>query len=414
MGRFGWRALAACAGLPFVLGLQCLNPGPTQTGKTVDWQRHTVNSGANVRPTVVEAADFDSDGKLDIVAGYEGAAPATAAVFIFFQVDGDNFTPVQIATGADLTTIAALAVADIDLDGHTDVVAACNGRLAYLHSPADPRQAGGWTMSAIAQSDDVGIGQWSDVAAGNIDRQDNTDLVACNSTKGWLTWFQSPVAAGSGTGWTRHNIDVSTRSRAAAVILGNISGGAGFVDVFSTAPGENEQRVAWYQNPSDPVTATSWTKSGIGNMPGSTRAAVGDLNGDGRNDIVVINDVAKQVGWYARPVTPTSTWTGYLLAQYTQPTQSPAKPVDVKIAFVGSDNQQDVIVATDQPGTLRWFTPVGTQINIWGENNIRDLAESPGRIAVQDVNGNGRPDVIVPLRATDSAQDSIAWFENPE
>lgn len=411
--RFFPAALLVPA-LPLLLGLQCLNPGTQEHGKTVDWERRLVDASASVRPSAVQVFDFDGDNLLDIVAAYEGQDTVQPGVFIFFQTDVDHWVTVQIGGGAEFTGVLGLAVSDIDTDGHTDVVAACNGALMYMHSPADPRHSAGWTATAIAQSNDASIGQWSDVAIGDIDRQNSLDLVASNSTKGWLVWFQSPASAGSGTGWTRHNIAVSGRSRASAVLLGNISGGAGWVDVFSTAPGEDEQRIAWFQNPSDPVTATSWTKSGIGNMPGSSRAALGDLNGDGRNDIVAINDVAKQIGWYVRPATATSTWSGYVIASLTLPTSSPPTPVDVKTADVNGDNQPDVIVATKTPGRLRWFIPVGTQTYLWGENNIRDLNEDVSRIAVGDINGDGRPDVVAALRGATTAGDAVVWFENPE
>ena len=389
--------------------LNCGTPGAVLPfPKTVAWAQWTVNRGANIRPAAVAVADFDGDGLLDIIAGYPGTDTVTAAVIIFFQTDVDNYTAVQLASHADLTGLAALAVADLDADTHSDVVAACDGRLIYLHSPADPRQAADWTFSTIDQSTGDDIHQWNDVAVGDIDRLGSPDIVACNADIGRLCWFQSPADPTSGTGWIRIDIDATTRTNATSVVLGDIDGGAGWIDIYSTAPGETTGRVAWYQNPTDPV-ADAWSKTAIGNLANATRLAAGDLNGDGQNDVVTINPVGRQVGWYAKPADPTTAWTGYLLTQY-----STNVPTDVKVADIDGNLQLDVVVATEQAGSLRWFTPIGVQTLQWGENNLQDLNEDVGHIALADIDADGRPDVVAPLLAGTTDQDSIAWFENPE
>lgn len=406
------RARLLVSALPVLLGLTCLNPGPQIIGKTANWQQRTVNNVANVRPSAVQIADFDGDSKRDIVVAYEGLSPSPPAVIIFFQTDVDNWSGVQIGGGSDFTGAAALTVGDVDADGRSDVIVACNGRLVYLHSPADPRQAAGWTASTIGQSATAGTGQWSDVIIGNIDSANGLDIVACNGTNDWLSWFVNPGNAANGTGWTRVQIDAGSRDGAAGVAIDDVDGD-GRSDVLSTAADETSARVAWYKNPTTPAT-TAWTKYTVGNMAAATRIAIGDLNVDGRNDAVAINGPGHQIGWYVHSATPTSTWSGYLIAQLTLPTSSPPQPVDVKVADVNGDNQPDVIVATKTTGRLRWFRPVGTQTNPWGENNIRDFTEDLGRIAVGDIDNDGRPDVVAPLRATTTTADSVVWLENPE
>ncbi len=406
------RACLLVSALPVLLGLTCLNPGPQIIGKTANWQQRTVNSTANVRPSAVQTFDFDGDTKLDIVVAYEGAAPILPAVIIFFQTDVDNWTGVQIGNGANLAGVAALAVGDLDADGRRDVIAACNGRLVYLHSPANPRQAAGWTASTISQSDTAGTGQWSDVAIGNIDSANGLDIVASSRTNNWLSWFVNPGNAASGAGWTRVQIDAVSRDGAAGVAIDDVDGD-GRNDVLSTAADETSARVAWYKNPVAPAT-TAWTKYTIGNIAAATRIVIGDLNVDGRNDAVAINGPGHQIGWYVHPATATSTWSGYLIAQLTLPAATPPQPVDARVADVNGDNQPDAIIAANTPGRLRWFRPVGAQINPWGENNIRDFTEDLGRIAVGDIDGDGRPDVVALLRATSGTADSVVWLENPE
>ena len=127
--------------------VSCNSSGFLPFPKTVAWTQRTVDSAANVRPTAVVVADFDGDGLVDIVAGYPGTDTVTAAVFIFFQTDVDNFTGVLLAGHTDLTGLAALAVADLDADGQSDVVAASILTICVPLLPALLWPLGRWIRS---------------------------------------------------------------------------------------------------------------------------------------------------------------------------------------------------------------------------------------------------------------------------
>ncbi len=408
------RWTACLLSMVVLTGTSCL--GTTSSSgfpKTTPWTLHTINTGAAVRPTVCEVFDFNNDGRLDVLAGYAGLNADLPSIFIHFQDDVDNFTSVLLASSAEIAGVTALAIADLDDDGHRDVVAACNGRLLYLHSPADPRQAAGWTATTIDNSSGAGFGQWTDVVVGSIDGTNGPDIIACNNNTGRLCWFMSPSASiANGTGWTRVDIDATTRTNAAGVTIADFDAD-GDNDVISTAPNEaggSAFRIAWYQHPTDPV-ADAWTKIKVGDLTAATRVVLADLNADGRSDVIALNGTGRQIGWYVRPSDATATWSGFLITQFTS-----NMPVDVKAADLDGNNQIDLVVATQASNTLRWFTPTPNHVQTdqWIENNLVDLDASPGRIALGDMDADGRPDVIVPLQGTTTAQDSIAWYENPE
>lgn len=404
--------LLTLSALPLA-GLTCLGTTPS-TGfpRTVDWVRRTINTGAAVRPTFVTTSQIDGDTKLDVVAAYAGQGASNPAVFIHFQESIDSFTAVQVASSAELAGVTALALGDLDGDTHVDIVAACNGQIVYLHSPTDPRNSAGWTLSVIAESEGTGFGQWADVAVGNIDDVNGLDIVAPLAGPGRVSWFKSPASnIVNGTGWLRTDIDATTRTNASGVALDDFNGD-GNTDVISTALDESAARVAWYQNPTNPQT-DAWTKFTVGNLAAPSRVITADLNVDGRTDVLAVNQPGRQIGWYIRPVTATTTWTnaGFLLTTYTT-----ALPLDAKAADIEGNGQPDVVAATNSTSTLRWFmpTPGQTQTAQWLENNIDDITESIQRIALGDIDGDGRPDLVTPLQASSTANDSIAWFENPE
>jgi len=397
--------------LPVFTGSAC-PPGPDGGGaefpKDTAWQLRTINGDAGSRPAVVATADFDADGRRDVLVAYDPEESAQSRVVILFQNAIDNFAAVRIGEGANLDGVAALAIADLDGDEHRDVVAACNGRLVYLHSPANPREASGWTASIIDESSGASIGQWNDVAVGPIDGAHGPDIVACNAAPGRLSWFRSPASdIANGTGWTRVDIDATTRTNAASVALADLNAD-NRLDVVSTAPGESAARIAWYRNPSAPVSDT-WNRFAIGNLAAATRLVLADLNADGRSDCLALNGPGRQIGWYVRPTNATGDWSGYLLTAFTSYT-----PVDLAAEDLDGNTQIDVVVATRNGNTFRWFTPVGVQTRQWVENNLADLGFTPGRFVLADLNADGRTDVIAPLRGATTAQDQVAWFENPE
>lgn len=383
--------------------------GTAEFPKTTTWTQRSVSDSAALMPVVAAVADFDVDGNLDIVVGYQGVAgTGLAAVYIFFQTDVDTFTAVLVGEGATFDGISALDTGDLDGDTHLDIVAACNERLLYLHSPADSRVSAGWTTTTFDGSSGAGFGQWNDIAIGDIDGINGDDIVACNENTGRVSWFVSPAARTSGVGWTIVDIDATDRTNASSVALDDIDGD-GKLDVYSTAPGETAARVVWYSNPTDPAV-DAWTKTTVGNFPAASRLALGDLNVDGRTDLVVLNGPGRQIGWYVKPVSPTTAnWTGYLITQYTT-----ASPVDIQVADLDGNSQPDIVVSTQNPGGLRWFTPIGSQTLQWGENNVKDLDENVGRIALGDIDADGRSDIAAPLVGTTSSLDKAVWLENPE
>jgi len=417
IGRSKWGFFGLALATVGVCGCPFLTPGSSSGfPKTTVWKQNTVNSNVALRPVFTSTEDFDGDEKLDVIAAYTGVLTSGAAVVIYFQESPTNFTTVQIAGGSDLGGVTSLAVADLDKDGHVDVVAACNGRLLYIHSPTDPRQAGGWTTTTIDQSTGASIGPWTDVAIGLIDAINGPDIVACNSSIARWSWFKSPADnIATGTGWTRTDIDADAANRAGAASVALVDfNGDGRLDVVSTSQDGNvDPRIAWYANPTNPTVAANWTRYPVGKLSAATRLAIADLDSDGLSDVIVLNGIGRQIAWYKRPSDATTTWTGYLLTLFTS-----ATPVDVKAADIDGGGQIDVVVGTSNSGLFRWFTPTPDtpQTAQWTENMVRNLASSltPFRFALGDIDGDGRPDVVAPLKGSSTSQDTVVWLENPE
>lgn len=415
---FSMLAVIACAAMIGACDLFPVTPGNPTFPYRDPWPPFVVNNTANVRPTVVALADMNVDGRLDVIAAYEGNAVEQPEVVVFFQVFmGNNITWNAVTAGqaANLNGIAGLAVEDIDADTRRDIIAAANGRLIYLKAPADPTNALLWQSYVIANSEGAGLGQWNDVRVGQIDNLNGVDIVAANATPGRVSFFAAPMNPTTGAGWTRFDIDDVMRAGAAGILLVHLDGDTR-LDVISTAPGEASARLAWYRNPGGNAMM-AWSRFTIGNINSATRLALGDLDRDGRSDVVVTNPGALsapgandgiQVGWYRQPTNPTTPWVGHVLCQFDSNT-----PTDVFVADVDVNGNPDVVVSTRADGTLRWFARRDNIEQLWIENNLADLTADANRIAVGDIDLDARVDVVAALRAASETNDIVRWYQNP-
>jgi len=403
-----------------LFGLMCLGIVVTGTGmscgvnnpggfpKMTAWTPAGVNSGAGRTPLPIAVADLNGDSRLDVVVGYREQVGTDPSIFAFIQTDSGTFTQVLLRRNADMLTISSLAVGDIDGDMQPDVIVGCSGRIVYIRATGDPTVTANWAGTTVDGSTGAGVAIWTDVAIADIDGANGPDIVASNNTPGRVSWLRAPAGATTGAGWTRFEIDATTRAGATSIAVGDVNGD-GRADVYSCAPGEGAARVAWYRNPGGDATG-AWSKFTIGNLSDATRIAIGDLDRDGDVDVAISSPTLGQIGWYVRPGDPTAAWSGFVLTDYTT-----ATPADLKIVDVDGNGQNDVIVTTTSPGTIRWFTPVGVPTAQWVENNLADLGDGPvRRLAVGNVNVGVRQDVVGTRQAIDPANDSVSWFANPE
>ena len=255
------------------------------------FQRHIVQRDDPQRLERHALADIDQDGHLDIVI-----VKNLLGDVLWFRNDGapddGRLWQRHVICAKRLTGAYDVAVGDFDGDGDPDV-AASSWRLSnnYVWFENDGTPATGtWTMRVI----DEKIPETRNIRAADIDRDGDLDLVCTARVANLVVWYENSGQPAR-QGWRKHVID----DRSAQPIHGEIvdmegDGDLDFVLCLGmgyTGDGKQEQ-VAWYENDGSPSDGP-WPKHLIANeMWGAFEAATLDYDRDGDRDVVLTTGYA--------------------------------------------------------------------------------------------------------------------------
>ncbi len=287
--------------------------------------------------------------------------------------------PTSYAVGPVGTDPDAMATADLNGDGHVDVVTAnygndtvsvltgtgTGGFNAYASYPVQPPG-----QAAATQSPES-------VAVGDLNADGHPDVVTANEASDTVS-----VLVNNGDGTLAPAVQLPVGPHPEGVVLTDLTGD-GLPDIVTANEGDGTVTVLMNQ-PADPGTFAPAVTYHTGGTEVDAIAA-GDLNGDGFPDLVTVDpaddtlSVLLNNGDGTFPATP---------AQYATDTTGRA----VAIADTNDDGRPDLIVAN-----LR-AADVGVLLNS-GQGVFQGQVTSrtggfPFGLATGDVNGDNRVDII--------------------
>ncbi len=248
------------------------------------------------QPQGIEVKDIDGDGRPEILTanGGDGTVSILRNTSVTGSLTTNSFAPhVDIATGS---SCGSIVVGDLDGDGKPDIAAANNtdGAVSVLRNLSSP---GNITTNSFAPKVDIAISDYvQQLAIGDLDGDGKLDLTVASylsqkvsvlrntSTVGNLS-FASPVdfsLSGRGhspiladlNGDGKPDLTIVTELNSALSIFQNI-GESGSFTTDSLAP-----RIDF---------GTGWNAWGV---------AAGDLDGDGRPDLVFCNSYDNTISIY--------------------------------------------------------------------------------------------------------------------
>lgn len=273
-----------------------------------------------------------------------------------------------------------------------------------------------------------------EMSLGDIDGNGSLDvLVTDGNTGNNLVWFKNPRPTGNpsvGSQWTRQTIgalntwgkgvaaadidhnglmDVAARSsnlqyiffqtapgtwlnRSFTSSLGIGTEGMTVADIDGDGNADIVSRGFWLRNPGGTASTSlnNWNKYNIGTFDQNFKAVVADINHDGKPDIVTSSsEGTADLAWWSYGAGPTGTWTSHTIV----PNLSNAHTLAV--ADMNGDGKLDVIVGqmlTSTTNQISIYFNVDGQGNQWQQQVVDTTGIHNG--AVGDVNGDGYPDIM--------------------
>ena len=290
------------------------------------------------------------------------------------------------------------SVLDIDGDGKLDIA---SGRNYYL-SP-------NWTkFSDFRDGAETNGPDVDDNYEGTIDV--NNDGRPDILSSGWMRhqgiwWYENPGK--TGVKWKAH--ELHRAEGVEGMVIGNLSGKSDkdvLVNYFSRKPGRG---LIWFEH----LDQAPWYKEHtlgpefIGVRHG---AGIGDINGDGRNDVVTPD------GWFEAPPNPTEEpWIwhpDYQFTAYGADNRPGGAGLPMLVTDANGDGLNDIIIGSDHGYGLAWFEQriengKRTFIKHWIETEYPTFHT----MALADLDGDGKLELITGKQLLSHNGADVGAFE---
>ncbi|MEQ8548418.1 MAG: FG-GAP-like repeat-containing protein [Cyclobacteriaceae bacterium] len=336
----------------------------------------TVPSGASYQPITVLVDGLMAYSASPFVVTFPGGGTVNATSFDAKQDYTTGSNPYSVAIG------------DLDGDGKADLAIA-NGSSNTVSVFRNISTAVGSISYAAKQDYTTGSNPYS-VAIGDLDGDGKLDLAVANRNGSTISVFRN-TSTGSGTISYASKVDYSTGSGPRSVAIGDLDGD-GKADL--AVVNWDISTVSIFRNTStgagtiDYATKVDYT---TGSQPHSV--AIGDLDGDGKTDLAVANRSSGSVSILRNTSTGTGTINFATKVDYSSGTQ----PHSVAIGDLNGDGKADLAVVNVQSNTVSLFQNTST-----GSGNISYAAKvdytsgtNTWSVAIGDLNGDGKPDLVL-------------------
>ena len=283
-----------------------------------------------------------------------------------------------------------VAIADVNRDGKPDILA---GEFWY-ESP-------GWKRHEITTPGDYrdgsrGYSRCFAAFADDINRDGWTDYIVVGFPGTPCHWYENP--RGKTAHWKRHEIwhSACNETPLYADLFGN--GKRVLIMGWQPAGKQNAGQMAWFAPGKDPTKR--WVMHAISKpsergrtIPGTHRFAhglgVGDLNGDGRNDVLCTG------GWWEQPKTDTGRpWTFHAV------NLGPAC-ANMLVTDVDGDKTPDVISSSAHRYGIWWHhqqKQTGGAQTFKRDDLFADLVSQTHALLQRDIDGDGLADLVTGKR----------------
>ena len=350
------------------------NPGCGITSVAFSSQ-HIITTDAGFA-TSVYVADLDLDGDTDVLS-------ASDEKIGWYENLGDgNFSAQRVIT-TDVFAARSVHAADLNGDSYADVLSASAGdnKIAWYENLGD----GNFSAQRVITTDALDA---RSVHVADLNGDYYADVLSASAGDNKIAWYEN---LGDGN-FSAQRVITTDAYGATSVYVADLAGDG--IDVLSASAGDN--KIAWYENLGDGnfsaqrVIATD--------AYGATSVYVEDLDLDGDTD--VLSASGEKIGWYE------NLGGGNFSAQRIITTDA-LDARSVHAADLDADGYADVLSASAGDNKIAWYK------NLGGGNFSVQLIISTDALIPFDVHaGYLDSDDDLDVLSASIEDDKIAWYEN--
>jgi hypothetical protein len=395
--------LTGYSSIPFITTFT----NPTGTGIPANFFKPKVDFVCGTSPHAVAMGDIDGDNKPELVLANSNSNTLsvlrnTATLSI---IDVASFaSKVDFASG---TFTEHVAIADINGDGKRDLVVVNNNNLSVLRNTATLGTIDVASFAAKVDFDLVFTGPVF-VAIGDVDGDGKPDLVAANSGSNNVAILRNTSTAGSISFAAK--VSFATGFTPFSVAIGDVDGdGKPDLVVPNAAVGANSVSVLRNTSITGVVSFAAKVDFTTGATPRSV--AIADVDGDGKSDLVAANSAvaATTLSVLRNTSTPGIIDLGSFAAKVDFATG--AAPRSVAVADVDGDARPDLVVANINSTSISVLRNTSTPgiIDVASFAAKVDFATGAGpyAVAIADMDGDGIPEAAT----TNGSINTVSVFQ---
>lgn len=364
-------------------------------GSRIAWHENVDGTGSFSQPksisnrisflNTIQVADIDDDGDMDVLS-----TTAVGQVAWHENRDGrGNFSNARIIVASNAGDPAEAAFADIDADSDLDIIVSRGDRVVWYQNRDGKGDFG--PDSPIGTGESYGA-----VTAADVDSDGDLDVITTSAQR--VAWHEN----GDGNGGFSSTKTIRLFDMTNFVDVADLDSD-GDLDVVAT--NTEDATTYWFENADGLGDFQTAPAHVITREAVTTQAtSIIDLDGDGDLDLLTASDIDNKIAWYE------NLDRGGNFGQQRVIDNDVFDAQTVDTADVDGDGDQDVLTSnlSGTRGNITWHENNGT--GVFDSSHPIDASLQFEDISIDDVNGDGRADIVIPNASADS--DEIVWIEN--
>lgn len=367
----------------------------TPTGSSVVSFLTRVDLAALDYPENATFADVNGDGRPDLLAANSGSD----SISVFINRTGVGVAPASFTSTdfamQDGSTPLSVTLQDFNGDGKPDLVSGDygNSAVSVFFNTTTPGSTG--AAFGARQDFSIGAGKPMSVACADFNLDGKSDLAVLNAepTGGYIAVLLNTALPGASTASFSSHTDFPMTNGPRTVRVGDFNGD-GKPDLIASNGLDNN--VSIYFNTTTPGASTpafsSRTDFATGNEPQTICLA--DFNGDGLTDFATGNGISNNVSVFFNTTAP-----GGTSPSFSGPTNFAGMGIcwGITSADFNGDGKPDIAVTAinvDSVAVMLNSTAPGASTPAFYPHRRFSTGTLPYRIASDDVNGDGKPDLV--------------------